>query len=123
MPSESVDPAASADTVREFADVMKRASGATFGATAETDRTSRLVAPLSSVTVRATEYVPARGNVCVVTAPLDVVPSPKSQAYPTTDPSRSMDALPSTDRVRSVMEELNEAEGGVFATTPAPIVK
>lgn len=86
-----------------------------------TDFVTAFVAPLSSVTVSTTEYVPAAPYVCDAVAPVVAgVSSPKFQLYDATVPSASEDADPSAATVRSVAVTDAAATGALFGTAAVP---
>src|SRR3954447_23085947 len=90
------------------------------GAVTVTDFVALSVAPLSSVTVSFTVYVPADPYVWLGLTPLTgAEESPKSHAYDATVPSTSADADASNATARSVAVAVNDAVGGLFpAGTP-----
>ncbi len=85
------------------------------GAVTVTDFVAVSVAPLSSVTVSFTVYVPADPYVWLGLTPLPGEESPKSHAYDATVPSASADADASNATARSVGVAVNDAVGGLFA--------
>src|SRR3978361_1389763 len=74
------------------------------------------VAPLSSVTVSLTVYVPAEAYVWFTVTPVPAaLVSPKSHEYVANVPSGSLDPDPSNPAFRSTDEDVNAATGDWFA--------
>ncbi len=116
--SDDVDP--SNDPTRPLDEDVNAATGGWFAAATVIGCDTVFVAPLLSVTVNATVYVPAAAYVCVVVLPVPAAElSPKFHEYDATVPSGSDDVDPSNDATRPVDDDVNAATGGWLAFTAA----
>src|SRR5260221_5758152 len=114
VPSGSTDADALNPHVIAAHEVVKLGLGGTFGPSTETWWETVPVPPRSSVTVRVMLGLLVAAYVCDAVDPVAEVPSPKSQPHPTTVPSESDDAVPSTEHTNPLQLDENTATGATF---------
>src|SRR4051794_18640161 len=117
VPSLSADPVASKVHARKEQVVVKVAVGMALVRTTATGWTTEPVVASSSVTVSVTLRVPEVTKSWLGVAPVAVPPSPKSHAYDATEPSGSLDPVPSKPQTVLSQLKVNDAVGAWFGSS------